>query len=267
MDEEIELAPEAGLEVVQPEDGQDLAQPDAAEVAPEDEKTRTQKRRERERAARERAIQTTQEAQRAAAEAQAKLDRIRNAGASDTQPTADEYPDPIEHAAALAVWKQTRRGIDREAGEAETAARVAQQRAAEAEQAADTELGKIWAEHVTDARTRYADFAAVVERPDLPIGTELAKEILQSEAPADLAYEIAKNPDLLARLNSMNAVQMAREIGRIEAKLSAPRPRTATNAPEPITPVRGGASAFKDPAKMTAEEYAAWRSSGGTFTL
>ncbi len=266
MDEEIELAPEAGLEVVQPDEGQE-ATTDAAEVAPEDEKTRTQKRRERERAARERAFAETQAARNAEAEATARLDRIRNAGTSETQPTADEYPDPIEHAAALAVWKQSRRMIDREATAAEAEVTTARAKAAAAEQAADAELGKIWAEHVTDARTRYADFAAVVERPDLPIGPALAKEILQSEAPADLAYEIAKNPDLLARLNTLNAVQMAREIGRIEAKLSAPRPRTATNAPEPITPVRGGASASKDPAKMTAAEYAAWRSAGGTFTL
>lgn len=259
-DDETELAPEAGLEVDLPEEAE------AAAPEPEAEKTATQKRRERERAARERAFAEKQAAEQRAAEAQAKLDRIKSAGASDAKPSPEQYPDPIEHTAALAVWNMTRTMAGRETSEAEASVKAAREQASHAAQAEEAELARIWAEHAAEAKTRYADFAAVVERPDLEISVGLAKEIMRSDTPADLAYHLASNPEVVARLNTMPVDRMAREIGRIEATLSAPRPRTATKAPDPISPVRGSAGT-RDPAKMTPAEYAEWRRAGGTFKL
>ena len=63
----------------------------------------------------------------------------------------------------------------------------------------------------------------------------------------------------------MNPVQRAREIGRIEATLAAPKPQS--RAPDPISPVKSTVPVSKDPARMTAAEYDAWRQAGGTFKL
>jgi hypothetical protein len=57
-------------------------------------------------------------------------------------------------------------------------------------------------------------------------------------------------------------VEAARAIGRIEATLNAPKPRTETQTPAPIAPVRGSARATPAPDAMSYEEYRAARMSG-----
>lgn len=66
--------------------------------------------------------------------------------------------------------------------------------------------------------------------------------ILDSDKSAHLVYHLAKNPDRLAKLNAMSEREAAREIGRIEARLSLPNPKTQTKAPPPKIPPKGGAS-------------------------
>lgn len=269
MDEqESALAPEAGPVVVQPEEqGQVESQTaEDAAPAPEDEKTRTQKRRERERAARERLVSEKQAAEKAAAEAEARHKRLLDAGKSLTQPTAEDYPDPIEHAAALAVWKHEQNGAGRQAQEAEQEAKAARERAKEADQAERAALNQQWAEQVAEAKTRYADFDQVAMNNDLPISESLAVLLQTSEQGPDLLYHLGQNPALAAQLSQMHPVEAARAIGRLEATLTAPKPRTETKAPDPINPVRGAAGT-RNPAEMTASEYAAWRAAGGTFKL
>jgi hypothetical protein len=58
-------------------------------------------------------------------------------------------------------------------------------------------------------------------------------------------------------------VEQARAIGRIEASLQAPKPRTETNAPDPISPVKGKVSATRDPNRMSYKDYVAYREAGG----
>jgi hypothetical protein len=72
--------------------------------------------------------------------------------------------------------------------------------------------------------------------------------LLESEHGPQLAYWLAKNPDVAGRIASMDAVQSARAIGRIEAALltkpSEPKKEVpVTKAPEPIRPVGAKASA------------------------
>ena len=52
----------------------------------------------------------------------------------------------------------------------------------------------------------------------------------------------------------------AKELGRIEATLDAPKPRTQSKAPPPAKTVNGGRSlATKNPDDMTMDEWLAWR--------
>jgi hypothetical protein len=66
--------------------------------------------------------------------------------------------------------------------------------------------------------------------------------ILDSDKSAHLVYHLAKNPERLAKLNAMNEREAAREVGRLESRLSLPNSRTQTRAPTPKTPPRGGSA-------------------------
>lgn len=110
---------------------------------------------------------------------------------------------------------------------------------------------------------KYADFDQVALAPEVPITEQIADIIRSSDSAADLAYWLGKNRAEAMRIAQMPPIAAARELGRIEASLSAPKPRTESNAPPPINPGKGTGSGVKSPDKMTAEEYRAWRESGG----
>jgi hypothetical protein len=81
-------------------------------------------------------------------------------------------------------------------------------------------------------------------------------------------YELAKNRKEYERINSLNALAMAREIGKIEAKLSRSKTTEAqeeikkiTKAPAPLKPVGSKSSGIsnKSPDEMDFHEYKKWR--------
>jgi hypothetical protein len=114
------------------------------------------------------------------------------------------------------------------------------------------------------ARKAIPDYDAVLKSAkNAPVAPHVEGLLLESDKAPLLAYHLAKNPDKLERLNALPPVAAAREIGRLEARLSLPNPNKATAAPKPIAPVKGGASPTKAPAEMSMEEYAAYRAKGG----
>lgn len=112
---------------------------------------------------------------------------------------------------------------------------------------------------VEAAQVKYPDFAQVTGNPNLSITPAMAETIMDSDYGPDVAYHLGKNPAEAARISKLNPVSQARELGRIEALVSAPKP--ATNPPPaPVKKVgakTGGGQ--KDPSKMTMAEYVAWR--------
>lgn len=80
------------------------------------------------------------------------------------------------------------------------------------------------------------------------------EEIRDSEKGPQLAYQLAQNPGLTAQLNAMSPRDAAREIGRLEAKVSLPQPKKQTQAPAPMTTLKGGASPSKDPFELAKSD-------------
>lgn len=272
MSDESVLAPEADpVEVITEEKAAptEVEQAAEGEDTPEDveKKSAAAKRRERDKANRDRLRAELETATKAKEEAEARHAKLLEAGKSDKAPTADEYPDPIEHAAALAVWKQTQRVTQRETEEASATVKAAQAKAEEIAKAEQAELAKGWQVAVAEAKTRYADFDAVALSPTLPVSPAVASMIAASEQGADVLYHLGQNPALAAAISQLNPVQAAMALGRIEGQLSAPKPRTQSKAPDPINPARGPAAPMRDPDKMSPAEYRAWRAAGGTFKL
>lgn len=111
----------------------------------------------------------------------------------------------------------------------------------------------------TLARDRFKDYDAVTRSQEVMITPQMLEVITDSEHGPDIAYHLGKNPAEAARIAALPPVRLARELGRIEAQVSAPR-ALPKQPPAPITPVSGiAAGGTKAPEAMSMNEYAAWR--------
>lgn len=139
------------------------------------------------------------------------------------------------------------------------AEKKATERLAERERQQQAErVQEAFLERAEKAAERYPDFHAVVGNPTLPINEAMAEFIADSDQGADVAYYLGKNPLKAAQISQMSPVRAARELAKIEAELAQP-PKTS-NAPPPIRPLgANGSSGQKDPADMSASEFAKWR--------
>jgi hypothetical protein len=98
---------------------------------------------------------------------------------------------------------------------------------------------------VTAHREREAEFAKKV--PDYfevahyaPISQSMAEIVMDSDQSAELAYHLGKNPQVAAKIARLPALQQARELGRIEAKLAEkPKPPVISDAPPPAPKLAG----------------------------
>jgi hypothetical protein len=97
------------------------------------------------------------------------------------------------------------------------------------------------------ARDKYADFQQVAYNPNLPVTDVMAQTIQASEIGPDVIYWLGSNPKEAARISQLSPILQAREIGKIEARLTSDPPvKKTSSAPAPIAPVAarttGGAS-------------------------
>jgi len=88
----------------------------------------------------------------------------------------------------------------------------------------------------------------------------VAQMILDSEKSAEVTYYLGKNPNEALAVAQMPPLEAARFIGRVEAKITPPTPKTTTAAPKPVPKISGkSGSQSKDPSKMSMKEYEKWR--------
>lgn len=195
------------------------------------------------------------------------------------KPTADQFDDYGQYIEALTDWKAEQKARE-----------VVDSREKETAQKREVETrANTFQERQAKAREAMADYDDVVANSDTPVAEHVSELLLDSEMGPQLAYHLAKNPDVAERLNGMNPTQAAREIGRLEVQLEkpapspttsdsdegkppanaapaaqpAPRPRT-TNAPPPVKPVtNSGRSGPVDLAKLSGDDYVAARKAQG----
>lgn len=94
------------------------------------------------------------------------------------------------------------------------------------------------------------------------LSSELALVVTDAEDPAQLANWLGQNPGEAARLSGLSATQVAREVGKIEARLtqSAPQKKAVSDAPPPPKTVRqSGTGQPKTLGQMTMAEYRKYR--------
>jgi hypothetical protein len=196
------------------------------------------------------------------AERDAEVERLKAATAksdTDSEPKAANYAqgewdpgylsDLAAHKAAQKIGKQLEERDIRE---------VTQRTQSQVREATEDFL-----ERVEDIKPSLPDFDKVMntfEKDGGKFAPHVIEEIRDSEKGPLLAYQLAKTPGLVEQLNAMSPRDAAREIGRLEARASLPKPRTLTQAPAPLTPLKGGAAAAYDPnASDDMGAYVKWR--------
>ncbi len=180
---------------------------------------------------------------------EAEVQRLR----AKTAPDLSNIIDPDDVIAEKTAWKIQQSSV----AEKEQALQVEREARAVAQQQA---LNETWQDVIEDARTRLPDFDAVVT-DKTPIHARAAPFIVESEKAADLAYFLGKNPKEAAALYDQFETAPAKaliELGKLEARLSAPKAKTVSTAPKPAPTLSGGANpvAF-DMSRASVEDVAA----------
>lgn len=177
------------------------------------------------------------------AEQQAKIAELEKRSASDDAPKEADYNgDYTAYQTDLAAYKAAQK-IGSKLDEQAKAQASDKIREAKAEAAED------FLERANELKAKIPDFDETFEKFATSGGKfseHVIEELHDSDKGPQLAYHIAKNPQLAATLNQMSPRDVAREIGRLEATVSLPQPRKQTQAPPPITPPSGGATPGKD---------------------
>jgi hypothetical protein len=105
------------------------------------------------------------------------------------------------------------------------------------------EIVEAYSEREEKARDKYDDFEDVVYNPKLRITDVMAETIQYSDLGPDLAYWLGSNPKEAERIARLPPILQAREIGKIEVRLSDNPPvKKSTSAPTPISPVTARSS-------------------------
>lgn len=172
---------------------------------------------------------------------------------SEGKPSPDNFNSYEEYVEALTDYRVEQRLLKQR--------EEAQQQEAQAQQ---KQILDRWNEQSEAAREKFEDFDEVLNSvPPPPPAIQYA--IMSSDQAAEVAYHLAQNPKELARIAKLEPLAAAREIGKLEVKLSkpvtppaTPKPKV-TSAPAPIKPVGGQAKA---PRSITDQEliddYPAW---------
>lgn len=81
-------------------------------------------------------------------------------------------------------------------------------------------------------------------------------QVVKESVNPELVLHLVDNPQLIEDLHDLSPIQVARELGKIEASLKKPVLRKQSNAVAPITPVKGnGAVARVDVNNLSMEDY------------
>lgn len=169
------------------------------------------------------------------------------AATDDPEPKEEDFDNFSDYVKATTKWtyrQEQKAKADSEAeAKANAEAETRKQRAAEG-----------WNERVAEARKQFDDYDEVLEdAADIEVSSELEAALL--EAGPAVIYHLAKHREDAERIAKLPTSTALREIGKIEAKLSAapakeptPTPQTkkTTSAPKPPAPLSGQSSALRD---------------------
>lgn len=179
--------------------------------------------------------------------------------AAEGKPKPESFDTHTDYVEALTDWK--------------TDTKLQERDAKQFKETFDREQTKIVSSYTEKAKAfsaKNADFADVISEVDhIPISASLRDLLLNADNGPQLAYELAKLPEDYARIAKLPPLACAREIGKLEYRLSSKSSssesieKKITKAPRPIEPVGTGGKgstpkSISDP-DLSQREYEAIR--------
>lgn len=164
------------------------------------------------------------------------------------KPTPEQFTDYADYLEALADYK----------AEAKFAELTQKQREAQQRSQYQSEQERIndrKADLVQTGERKYDDFEEVVANSKAEIAEPAYLAILEADNSADILYYLAKNTADAERIAKLPPYAQAKEIGKLEDKLT--KPVKLSNAPDPVTPIKGNAAIVKTYENMTVAEFEA----------
>lgn len=120
-------------------------------------------------------------------------------------------------------------------------------------------------DRVQESLDRMPDFFQVFN-DSLPVTDHMAELIAESPSGVEVAYYLGKNPNEAARIASLPLLKQAAELVRLEARVTPPKTRKISNAPQPPTKISGAAaSAGKSITDMSISEMQAHLKQSGVL--
>lgn len=181
---------------------------------------------------------------------------------SKAEPAKDDRPKEQDFNGDYAAFERAQTAYEIKQAIREEKAKDEQARVSERRSAERQEKLEAFDESEDQIRERVPDYDKVMKQATtdgLKFAPHVGELILDSSKSAHLAYFLAGKPEKARELNAMSPVQAAREIGRIEARLSLPTPNKSTKAPPPRSAPGGGAAAAPDLGTMSMDDYVAYR--------
>lgn len=173
------------------------------------------------------------------------------------KPKFADYNDIETYTEALTDWKM----------EAKLQASLQQRD----KQTAQQSLEKSYNARVQEFVKVTPDFADVLAASDLQISQPVTELIFESDVGPAIAYYLAENEAETERINKLSPARQLAEIGKIEAKLTAPvadKKKKVSQAPAPVKPVQGGApvstKSIDDP-NISSEDWIKLRNKARRF--
>jgi len=155
--------------------------------------------------------------------------------ATEGKPKPDSFDTHAEYVEALTDWK-----VDQKQKEHD---QKLEQSRIQAEQA---KVANTYAERAKVFGEKTKDFQDVLSDVDhVPMSPTVRDIFLTSENGPELAYELAKDPEEFARVCKLPPLAAAREMGKLELRISSKTPggqetNKITKAPKPLEPVKAG---------------------------
>jgi len=134
------------------------------------------------------------------------------------------------------------------------------------QQKAERVLLETYAEREEAAIQKYDDFEKVAYNDKLPITEYMAQTIRESELGPDVAYYLGSNMEEAKRISKLSPFNQAKELGKIELKIST-NPDTlgkkVSNTPPPVNPGKGKSDGLKsydttDPRSVKSMSTSDW---------
>ena len=158
-------------------------------------------------------------------------------------PDPRNFRDQASYAAELAAYNTQKRGA--------ASAMAAETRQLDALEPSRIQAREARGEELTAvARETLPDFDRTVQRiAHITVPQAALDAIAESDLRPQLMYHLGKNPATAASLSQMTPVQAVKFVGSLEARLSTAPAQRSTQAPAPLTSLKGGAAG---PAKSLA---------------